>query len=141
MMQRGPGSKPYACTMDGAKPVFADLIADARRARGWSQEDLERESGVSRGSLSRWERGLADRPEPENVRAVCLALGIDPRRAAIALGYLTPEEVEEPLKPTLDPEVERALAVLEDPKLSREKRREWINYLVYLRDQASSEVG
>lgn len=139
--QLGPSLAAYPCNMDAARPVFGELIANARRAKGWSQEDLERKSGVSRGTLSRWERGLADRPEPENVRAVCRVLGIDPRQAAVALGYLTAEEVQTAARPQLDPEVERALAALEDPSLPREKRREWIDYLVYLKDQARRQAS
>jgi transcriptional regulator with XRE-family HTH domain len=136
MAQRVSVDTPYDCDMDGAKPVFADLIANARKARGWSQEDLERESGVSRGTISRWERGAADKPEPELVRAVCRALNIDPRLAAVALGYLTPDEIGQPAKLTLDPEIERILDALSDPALPREQREQWVNYLHYLRDQA-----
>ncbi len=121
---------PYSCNMDAATPTFGELIATARRARNWSQEDLERESGVSRGSISRWERGIADRPEPENVRAVCRALGIDPRRAAVALGYLTADEVD---PSRLDPEVEEILQLL--PRMTPADRQTAVDYLRFLRDR------
>jgi len=123
-----------------ADQSFADLISTGRRAKRWSQEDLERESGVSRSTLSRWERGLADRPEPEHVRAVCRVLGIDPRRAAVALGYLTAEEVESPARSLLHPDIEEVLAMLEDPKLPADDRAKWIDYLKYLYQRANDQA-
>jgi len=131
------GGIPYDCVMDDSAGAesFADLIGNARRAKGWSQEDLEQESGVSRSTISRWERGLADRPEPQHVRSVCTALGIDPRRAAVALGYLTEEEIS-PGDDALPAEVEEVLQILQSGNISAESRREWINYLKYL--QAAS---
>jgi transcriptional regulator with XRE-family HTH domain len=132
-------TNPYDCNMGDARPVFADLIADARRAKGMSQEDLEAASGVSRGTLSRWERGVGDRPEPENVRAVCAVLGIDPRWAAVSLGYLTAAEVEGP--GLLRPEVEQVLAMLEDPTLPAEDRDKWIDYLKFLYARAQEKAS
>jgi transcriptional regulator with XRE-family HTH domain len=112
---------------------FAALIKEGRRRKRWSQDDLEAESGVSRSTLSRWERGLSDKPEPEHVRAVCLALGIDPRRAAVALGYLTAEEATSPLRPSLTPEIAEILEMLDSDDVPLEDKRELVAYLRYLR--------
>lgn len=120
---------------------FADLISAARRDKGWSQEDLERVSGVSRSTLSRWERGLADRPEPEHVRSVCKALGIDPRRAAVALGYLTHDEVYGPPPSDLPQDLEEILAILQDPEVPEAAKQEWTGYLRYLQERARRQVG
>lgn len=124
----------YSCAMSGAIPgeTFGDLISNARKAKQWSQEDLERASGVSRSTISRWERNQADRPEPEHIRSACRALDIDPRRAAVALGYLSAEEVgfTSPTGPPVDPEIEEALNLL--PRIPADKRGEWIDYLRYL---------
>jgi transcriptional regulator with XRE-family HTH domain len=130
-------AEPYSCAMSDASQEwdFAALIRDGRRRKGWSQDDLEAESGVSRSTLSRWERGISDRPEPPHVRAVCLALGIDPRRAAVALGYLTPEEVRPPAGRPLDPEIAEVLDLLQDPSVPVDEKREWIKYLRYLRQR------
>lgn len=73
--------------------AFAALLVKARRDLGWTQDDLIFRSGVSRGTISRWEAGRASTPNPDHVRAVCAALGIDQRDALLALGYLTTDEL------------------------------------------------
>jgi transcriptional regulator with XRE-family HTH domain len=130
---------------DGALPqTFADLIRTAREAKGWSQEQLEQATiddggqHVSVSTISRWERGQAGRPEPSHVRLVCRALGIDPRRAAVSLGYLTAEEVASPMPPVIDPQVQQVLDMLEDPALPLGERQQWIDYLKFLYDRARS---
>ncbi len=124
----------YSCVMSDAPPQdFADLIASARKAKDWSQDKLSDESGVDRSTISRWERRLTDKPEPEHVRAVCAALGIDPRQAAVALGFLTADE-SEPVKP-LPSKLQQVVDVLEDPRLTREEVDQWVAYLLYLRSK------
>lgn len=115
---------------DGAS--FANLIRTARETKGWSQQDLEEATGVSVSTISRWERGQAGRPEPEHVRAVCAALSVDPRRAAVSLGYLTAEEAgfTTPTGPPIDPEIEDVLQLL--PRIPADRRAEWIHHLRYL---------
>lgn len=120
---------------------FAELIATARRDKGWSQEDLERVSGVSRSTLSRWERGLADRPEPEHVRSVCRALGIDPRKAAISLGYLTHEEVYGPPEDGIPEELRKILDILQDPAVPEAQKESWKQYLLYLDSTSRRQAG
>lgn len=131
---------PYDCNMADAQPVFGDLIRTKREAKNWSQDDLANASGVSRGTISRWELGQADSPKPAHVRAVCKALGIDPRQAAVALGILTADEIETTTR-TLDPAVERALDILEDPALPADQREHWIAYLAYMYQQAKSQAS
>lgn len=133
----------YLCIMGDAEAgaSFAGLIADGRRAKGWTQDDLERESGVSRATLSRWERGLADRPEAQHVRAVCAALGIDPRRAAVALGYLTQEEISGDGN-RLPADLEEILAILADPAIPDTAKEEWKRYLRFLQSSSRrSQAG
>lgn len=131
--QHETDNSAYSGVMPDASPVplFAELISQGRRRKNWSQEDLETASGVSRSTISRWERGLADKPEPAHVRAVCAALGIDPRRAAIALGYLTEAEVAG-TGVHLEPQIEEVLRMLEDPSVSATDKQAWIEYLKYL---------
>ncbi len=138
--QRRAGYIPYLCVMPDATgvPAFADLIANARKAKGWSQEELETASGVSRSTLSRWERGLADRPEPEHVRAVCAALGIDPRQAAVSLGLLTVDEIQ-PSRP-LPPELDQVIDIIENREVPADDLRRWLDYLVFLKTQAQSRT-
>ena len=139
----------YAHVMnDAVRPeTFANLIRGAREAKGWSQEQLELATRgiagehVSVSTISRWERGQAGRPEPEHVRKVCKALGIDPRRAAVALGYLTQEEVEPRRGAELPADIEEVLTILEDPKLPQDDRNKWIDYLKYLHRQAQQQAS
>jgi transcriptional regulator with XRE-family HTH domain len=85
---------PARQARDGSRgQAFAALIANARRDRGWTQDDLIFRAGVSRSTLARWEAGAAERPDPDAVRSVCVALDIDPKRALIALGYLTADDL------------------------------------------------
>lgn len=117
--------------------AFAQLITDARHRKGWRQEDVVAASGISRRNLSRWETGLAERPDPDQVRAVCLALGIDPRLAAVALGYLSPDEVGPVAAqgPPLTEEEQDVLAVLRNPKIPSAEKAPLIEYLRFLGDR------
>lgn len=80
---------------DGSRgAAFAALVVNARRDRGLTQDELifrARGLGapVSRATVTRWEAGKAERPDPDAVRAVCAVLQIEPTRALLALGYLT----------------------------------------------------
>jgi transcriptional regulator with XRE-family HTH domain len=133
---------------DGASsPTFADLIRTAREAKGWSQEQLEAATAdghgehVSVSTISRWERGQAGRPEPTHVRMVCRALGLDPRKAAVALGFLTREEVYGPAAGALPGDLEEILTILQDPTVPDATKNEWKSYLRYLQDKAHRQAG
>lgn len=39
--------------------MLPENIAALRRGRGWSQEELAEKLGVSRQSVSKWERGVS----------------------------------------------------------------------------------
>jgi transcriptional regulator with XRE-family HTH domain len=119
-------------------PDFADLLTQARKKKGWSQEELETRSGVSRATISRAERRLTDNPESDHVRALCQALDIDPRDAAVSLGYLTLDEIQ-PARP-LPPKMQQVLEILEDPRITDDDKQRWIDYLVYLRSKSATNV-
>lgn len=112
---------------------FAQLLRAARKNKGWTQEDVIDESGVSRSTYLRWEAGKVERPDPEQVRAVCRTLGIDPREAAVALGYITREEIGlDPEPPRMfDATVEEVIQILQDPKVSDAEKFEWVQYLKF----------
>lgn len=86
---------PRACAARANQrgQAFASLLITARQRRGWTQDQLVKNTGISRSTIIRWESGEAARPDPDHVRAVCTALDIDQRDALVALGYLTAEEV------------------------------------------------
>lgn len=95
-------------TADSGGERLARLLRNAREDRGWTQDqlveaarDVMRQQGIDaptlgRQTIVRYESGRAARPAPQELRAVCIALGVDPREAAIALGYLTREDVDQP---------------------------------------------
>jgi transcriptional regulator with XRE-family HTH domain len=83
--------------------AFANLITTARLRRRWTNDTLVAESGVSLSTIQRWQSGFATAPNPDQLRAVCTALGIDPREALIALGYLDRDEAAAPAPAIPDP--------------------------------------
>ncbi len=111
--------------------AFATLIREARRAKGWTQEDLITQSGISRATILRWESGRVDFPRPDQVRAACQVLGIDPREVAVALGYVTRQEVDLPPPPQYTPTEAEILAILRDPSIPHEIKLDWRDYLVW----------
>lgn len=126
----------YGVTMPDPErgQAFARLLVTARKRRGWRQEDLVEKSGVSRRTLTRWEGGDASSVDSQKVRAVCLALGIDPREAAIALGYITEEEAG-PIARHFTPTIEEIIEMFEDPDVPEQVKFAGLQYLRYLRAQ------
>lgn len=57
--------------------VLGEVITTARRARGYTQEDLARLSGVTQAALSRYESDLRE-PDGEVLVALANALGVTP---------------------------------------------------------------
>lgn len=55
--------------------TFAEKLLALRRARGWSQEELAAQVGVSRQALSKWENGAA-MPDAENILAIAKLFGV-----------------------------------------------------------------
>ncbi|MFY1686403.1 helix-turn-helix transcriptional regulator [Plantactinospora sp. WMMB782] len=119
----------------GRKDAFANLIKQGRQRRGWRQEDLVAASGVSRRTLTRWEGGDAERPDLDQVRAVCIALGIRPIDAAIALGLLEADEIDQPPPPPVDPRADELLDVLQDERIPKAAKEALLTLLRQLRNQ------
>lgn len=51
-------------------------LFEARESKGWSQERLSRESGVSRVTISKWESGQVVTPKMATLRRLANALGV-----------------------------------------------------------------
>jgi transcriptional regulator with XRE-family HTH domain len=102
---------------------LAALFRSARIAGHLTQDQVIVESGVSEASYKRYERGDIDSPNPAHVVAICRVLGINPREAAIAIGFGTRDDFglppEEPPYPAIVTEIGRILA---DPALSAPAR-------------------
>ncbi|HEX2283177.1 MAG TPA: helix-turn-helix transcriptional regulator [Thermomicrobiales bacterium] len=54
---------------------IAPVLARWRRELGWTQDDLAARSGVSRGYLSRLERGVPEQPGLQTLSRICGAMG------------------------------------------------------------------
>jgi transcriptional regulator with XRE-family HTH domain len=123
--------------------AFANLIREARRRLGLTQEQVIDGSGVSKTTLIRWEGGKAERPDPDQVRELCRFLGVDPAEAAIALGYLKREDLApvEVQGRALDPAILEVIDTLEDPNVSEAAKVEWLKYLRFLREQSRRTGG
>ncbi|MFY1634266.1 helix-turn-helix domain-containing protein [Solwaraspora sp. WMMB335] len=111
---------------------FAQLIRSARKKAGLTQDDLANHTGISRSSIIRWEHSHSNRPDPQGVRVVCSFLGIDPREAAIALGYLSRNEAYSSAPKILDPLAEEVIEILADPNIPDTEKEHWIDYLRFL---------
>ena len=75
---------------------FKERIFQARKAKGFSQEDLAEAVGVSRQAVSKWETGEA-MPDMEKLVALCHALELD--MEYLALGKQSLPSVPEIAKP------------------------------------------
>lgn len=111
----GPAMREDA-SREGA--AFATLLRETRTERRLLQEDVIRGTSVSRSTYLRWEAGDVGRPEPKQVREVCLFLGINPRRAAVALGLCTNDELDlPPDEPKYEPVVVEIGQILADSSI------------------------
>lgn len=99
---------------------LADLIRTARIGRGWTQDQLADAAEISRPTVQRYEQAKTTAPQPAQLRAIFRALGLDPRRIPVILGYVTADEMglpPEPPRPALPADVEALAALLEDPDI------------------------
>lgn len=115
---------------------FGNLIREGRRRKGWTQEEVEEHSGVSRQTVIGWESGRAVNPKPTQVRAVCLALEIDPREAPVALGFFSREELGLPARHAVsDKTISEIVEQLDAPDLGDDEREELLDYIRWYRQR------
>lgn len=69
--------------------MLGSKLAQLRRAAGYSQTQLSARSGVAKNTISDIERGAADNPELDTLKALAEAIGV-------SVGYLVGELVPEP---------------------------------------------
>jgi transcriptional regulator with XRE-family HTH domain len=74
----------------GKNVALADRLKTLRKARGWTQHDLSRASGLTRSHISRLERGDIQLPSSERLRQLAVALGTSLDDLLEAAGYRDP---------------------------------------------------
>jgi transcriptional regulator with XRE-family HTH domain len=72
----------------GKHETLAARIRELRQVLGWTQQDLSRESGLSRSYISRLEMGDIALPSNDRLRALSGALGASPDDLLQAAGYI-----------------------------------------------------
>lgn len=70
---------------------FAKLIQQAREAKGWTQNELAEEMGVSRGYIGQLETGLIKRPRAKYIDLLVEHLGLSKQEILRAQGQLGPD--------------------------------------------------
>jgi transcriptional regulator with XRE-family HTH domain len=118
-VQTATGQGVYGPTVPKPNPrgkAFAGLLRDARAKAGLTQEAVADAARISRNTYGRWEAGEAHRAGAGEVRAVCAVLNLDPRRAAIALGYLDADDIRADTN-RLEPDLEEVVDILRDPTI------------------------
>ena len=64
--------------MKTKRSIRGDIIRHLRDARGWSQDDLARESGIDRTTISRVERGIQEQLWSSHLMQLASAFGVRP---------------------------------------------------------------
>lgn len=125
-MDRTPGG-------EDSRVQFGRVIRDARTRRGWNQDELADAAGISRPTVNRWETAKTGTPDPENARRAFIALGLDPRRIPVILGYVTADEMHLPAQPArvFNEMTEEAIRILEDPAIPSAAKHEWVEFLKF----------
>ena len=72
----------------GKHETLAGRIRELRQVLGWTQQDLSRESGLSRSYISRLEMGDIALPSSERLKALSASLGTSPDELLQAAGYI-----------------------------------------------------
>lgn len=67
----GPYALPHMDSM-------GERILHLRKAKGWSQDQLARLVGTTKGAVHQWETGLTVNIRPENLLRLCEEFGTDP---------------------------------------------------------------
>jgi transcriptional regulator with XRE-family HTH domain len=96
---------------------FVDRALTSARARGMTDKDIERATGVRSSTFHRWRRGEVQTvPGLDKVRAFCEGVGADLAEAMAALG-VTGERDNPAPEPVVDPDMRLILRQLADPNV------------------------
>lgn len=101
-MTRMPGASAprmsYGATMsrpeDERAQAFADMLRDARKRRGYTQEEVAALADGKTRTLIRWEKGETANPDAGQLRQVAIVLGLDESEVHRVLGWRSDDEPE-----------------------------------------------
>lgn len=110
---------------------LGELLSKARKKKGWSLRDVERETGIRNAHLSQIEQGTIERPDPNILLSLSGLYGLDFRRLLRHAGHLKSDRG----KPTSL--VGTALQVLTD--LTPSEQHQVLNYMSQLRSQRTPD--
>lgn len=99
--------------------TFSQWVFENLKEKGWSQAELARRSGLTRGAISNIINNYRNRPTPETVKSIARAFGRPDEEVMRIAGYLTP-------KPTIEVDSEEILYLLR--QLDREDIQDVIDY-------------
>lgn len=104
--------------MNEANEVFVQWILDGLKEHGWSQSELARQAGMTRGAISNIINNYRNKPTPETIRALARAFGKPEEEGFRAAGLLEKSE--------FDPADEELLYLFD--QLTEEEQEEVLAY-------------
>jgi transcriptional regulator with XRE-family HTH domain len=93
-----------------------ERVEQERTARGWTTLELERRSGVDRGTVSRWRAGRR-LPLPEKVIALANAFSLPHKELLKLVGY-----IDSPVESAMRDAIDKSLAAAEADEITRPLR-------------------
>ncbi len=105
---------------------FSEWLSNELIKRGWSQSELARKSGLTKGAIGNILREQRKHPQPDTIKAIARALGIPPERALQIAGIL-------PMKKDGSPTVEEANYLLQT--LPEDEQRRIVDYIRFIADK------
>lgn len=104
----------YSAMNTAMNITFSQWVQNNLDDRNWSQAELARRAGITRGAVSNIVNNQRNRPDPDTVKAIARAFGKSEEEALQIAGYLSP-------KPDFDPEIAELNALWE--KLTPEQQQ------------------
>ena len=124
-----------ASNTDPELNAWAQYVREARKAKGWTIDELADKADVSRMTVIRWERGETGY-KYETVERVARALGIDPGNAlAVARGA----ENAPALPPPLPRELAELVTLYQD--MSEADRKTLLERVGWVNEWAAARVA
>lgn len=133
--------REYTHTWEGVNWMSLDsFLQQELDKRGWSQQDLERESGVPDSTISRIRHGGVREPPASKLYKIAAALGIPFWRIMAAAGYTSdvpgaPDAEAKRRADILGSDPELADAFDEIQKYNDDDRRAFLDYVEFKRSQ------